>query len=268
MLSLRPLIPLMCLFSRVLPVDPAEAQTFPQQAVIQGGKFEPLYDSREKPLPVKVRSFKLDTVPVTNSDFLRFISENPTWSKEKVTPLFADDHYLEFLETKKGALSNEELNAPVTYVSWFAAQAYCKSKGSRLPSVLEWEYAGAASEIKKNASKDPEFVQSLLAWYGKPSGGRLASVRKERPNAWGVYDMHGLVWEWVSDFNSVFVAGDNRREGDDLKNIFCASGALSANDKANYAAFMRYALRSSLMGNYALGNLGFRCAKSLKEEAK
>ena len=80
---------------------------------------------------------------------------------------------------------------------------------------------------------------------------------------WGVYDMHGLVWEWVEDFNSVFVSGDNRRDGEDLKNMFCGAGSFSAEDKANYAAFMRYALRSSLKGAYTTENLGFRCAYNL-----
>lgn len=238
------------------------------QVLILGGKFEPLYDSRKNPLPVKVKSFKLDIVPITNRNFMEFLSHNPDWKKENLVPLFADSHYLEYLEAKKYRLSENELNAPVTYLSWFATQAYCQSRGARLPTLIEWEYAAAASETKKNATKDPEFVQSLLAWYGKPSKHNLDSVHQGPPNAWGVYDLHGLVWEWVADFNSVFVSGDNRREGDDLKNIFCASDSLSANDKANYAAFMRYALRSSLKGNYALGNLGFRCATSVSKDKK
>ena len=256
------------LFSQVNFIDLAQAQPKAAQVVIQGGRFEPLYDSRAKPLPVKVNSFNLDLVPVTNRNFLEFIKIHQSWKKENVPPIFADERYLEYLERKQGNLAEDELNAPVTYVSWFAAQEYCKSRGARLPTLLEWEYVGAASEKKRNALKEPEFVQGLLAWYGKPSTRELSSVRQGRPNAWGVYDMHGLVWEWVADFNSVFVAGDNRREGDDLKNIFCASDSLSANDKANYAAFMRYALRSSLRGNYALGNLGFRCASSIYKERK
>ena len=124
----------------------------------------------------------------------------------------------------------------------------------------------AASATQRDASRDPVFVQQLLKWYGKPSGGpgQLSDVGKGQPNIWGVYDMHGLVWEWNADFNSVFVIGDNRREGEELKSLFCGAGAESATDKANYAAFMRYALRNSLKGHYTTANLGFRCAYDLK----
>ena len=72
--------------------------------------------------------------------------------------------------------------------------------------------------------------------------------------------MHGLVWEWTADFNSVFVSGDNRRGGDKQTNLFCGAGAENSTDRANYAAYVRYALRSSLQAKFTSENLGFRCA--------
>ena len=58
------------------------------------------------------------------------------------------------------------------------------------------------------------------------------------------------------------MTGESRGDTTLERNLFCAGGALSAGDPSNYAAFMRYAFRSSLKGNYAVGNLGFRGARS------
>ena len=148
----------------------------------------------------------------------------------------------------------------MTYVSWFAANAYCESMGGKLPEVLEWEYVAAASSLKKDATRDDDFVNLLLSWYSKPfQFEKLKEVGNSKPNFWGVYDMHSLIWEWNYDFNSVFVTSDSRQDKDVLKSLFCGAGGLGAANKKNYAAFMRYALRSSLKAHYTLGNLGFRC---------
>lgn len=81
-----------------------------------------------------------------------------------------------------------------------------------------------------------------------------------KPNFYGVSDMHGLVWEWTSDFNSVFINGDNRQDGDKSSGMVCGAGATGSNSREDYAAFMRYAMRSSLQAQFAQPNVGFRCA--------
>lgn len=239
-LSLRPLIGV------------AQGKT----ARIAGGTFSPLYQAGAKTSVVRIRAFRIDSFPVSVANFRKFLLSSPQWRPENISPLFAEPGYLNRLA--RIPESNEE-HRPVTNVSWFAANAYCRQLNGYLPSVNQWEYVAAADEVRKDASRDPVFVQRLLAWYGAPES-NTQEIGKSPPNVWGVSDLHGVVWEWVNDFNSIFVAGDNRRDGDDLKNLFCASGAVSASDRANYAAFMRYALRSSLKGNFTLNNLGFRCA--------
>jgi len=225
---------------------------------ISRGKFVPLYGVAANGSPLLVESFYLDRLPVINNEYAVFIASKPSWAVGKALPLLADKNYLTHWS---GASTKSGGRQPVVNISWYAANDYCVWKGGRLPTTLEWEYVAAASETKADASKDSDFIQRILTWYSKPTNASmLAEVGKSTPNYWGVFDLHGLVWEWTSDFNSIFAAGDNRSDGELLKNLFCGNSATGSTDRNNYAAFMRYALRNSLKASYTTDSLGFRCA--------
>ena len=78
--------------------------------------------------------------------------------------------------------------------------------------------------------------------------------------------MHGLIWEWVDDFNSLLVSADSRAQGDPDKLQFCGAGAISLQDRDNYAVLMRIALLSSLKAADSTSSLGFRCVRELNKE--
>ncbi|WP_339926030.1 formylglycine-generating enzyme family protein [uncultured Cyclobacterium sp.] len=228
---------------------------------IDGGTYLPLYgNSNEK---VNVSAFYIDPLPVTHEAYLEFVIEYPEWQKSKVKGLFADKRYLEIWE---GDLSYPLVlkNSPVIQVSWFAAKAYCACQGKRLPTVDEWEYVAMANEVKEDARGDSLYNLAILRSYETPKT-YLLSVGSQASNVYGVYDLHGLVWEWTLDFNSIIITGESRNNGNTDQGLFCASGALGANDLMNYAAFMRYAMRSSLKARYSMSNLGFRCAKDIEQ---
>ena len=82
-----------------------------------------------------------------------------------------------------------------------------------------------------------------------------------RPNFYGTRGLHGLVWEWVDDFNTALVTGESRADSGLDREEFCGAGSIGAKDTTDYAAFMRQALRSSLRANNTTTSLGFRCAK-------
>lgn len=231
-------------------------------ARITGGKFTPIVKSTGKlAAPRDIKPFLLDRYPVTIRQFLNFVHKNPEWRRSKKTALFTDDGYLRHWESD--LIPGKIETAPVTEVSWFAARSYCKALGKRLPLAAEWEYAGLASEREKDGSSNSAFTTLILHWYVTPSSTNR-SVGSFK-NAWGVYDMHGLIWEWVEDFNGEFTSGDSRGDNSQDESAFCGGSAINISDRARteYATFMRYAFRGSLRGNYAINTLGFRCATDI-----
>ena len=231
--------------------------------VISGGAFKPMFRSTADFKEVTVRAFCLDALPVTNAEFLEFVRANPRWQRSTVRRLFADESYLKNWTGDLELGTNSPANAPVTFVSWFAAKTYAQWRDKRLPTVAEWELAAAASATRPDGESDPEFVRTLQKWYSTSSAARLAAVGARPANYWGVHDLHGLAWEWVADFNTAMVTGDARGDTGLERQLFCGSGAATARDVGNYTAFMRYGFRSSLKADYCIHNLGFRCAKDL-----
>jgi formylglycine-generating enzyme required for sulfatase activity len=212
---------------------------------------------------VPVKAFALDVVPVTNAQFLDFVRASPRWRRSQVKRLFADEAYLRNWAGDLELGDQAPASAPATFVSWFAAKAYAQWRGNRLPTVAEWELAAAASQTRPDAAGDAAFARKILDWYASPRTGTNRLVGVGDTNYWGVQDLHGLVWEWVADFNTAMVTGDARGDTGLDRQLFCGAGAQSARDPSDYAAFMRYGFRSSLKADYCVHNLGFRCAKDL-----
>lgn len=225
--------------------------------LIPGGKYKSFLIEKGNSAQV-VKSFYLDVQAVNNGEFLEFVKLHPQWSRSRVSKLFADAGYLRQW-TGDFSVAGNLMKSPVTNVSWFAANAYAKWKGKRLPTLNEWEYAGNAPII--NDKRPVEKV--ILDWYSKPAPKVLPAAETGYKNRLNVIGMHGLIWEWVSDFNSIILAGDSRSSPAINRDLFCASGALAAVDKENYAAYMRYAFRGSLKAKYTVANLGFRCARTI-----
>lgn len=227
---------------------------------IPASEFRPLYGDAKAP-PTSAPAFLLDRTPVTNAEFLVFVREEPTWRRSQVSRLFAEPNYLAHWSGDLELGPQAPPGSPVTQVSWFAARAYAEWRGARLPSLAEWETAAGAGFA------DAEAQRRLLDWYGRPLRLPLPAVGTTAPNTWGVRDLHGLIWEWVEDFNSSLVTGESRADSDLDRGLFCGGGAANAAQVADYAAFMRYALRSSLAGRDCVGSLGFRCARDVAPAA-
>jgi sulfatase modifying factor 1 len=230
---------------------------------IPGGEFRSALKYEDTGGRAVLAPFALMKHPVTNGEFLGFVKAHPEWQRDRVARIFAESTYLQHWSgsAQLGALAKSE--QPVVNVSWFAAEAYCEAQGARLPTWTEWEYSAAADGTRRDARSDPAWRESILSWYSKPSNAPLDLVGKSPANAYGVQNLHGLVWEWVGDYASMLVSGDSREQKDPDLLKFCGAGAISMDDKENYAVLMRVAMLSSLQAVNSTSNLGFRCAKSL-----
>ncbi len=230
---------------------------------IPAGTYVPLSRTVREAAEVAVPAFRLDVLPVTNGEYLAFVTANPKWRRSAVSRLFADVSYLEHWSGDLEPGPRAPADAPVVRVSWFAARAYARWAGKRLPTIAEWELAAAAGYVTGEGRNEPDFVGDLYAWLARPVPAVLPAVSMAKPNIHGARGLHGLVWEWVDDFNTTMVTGESRADGGLDRDLFCGAGAAGARETSDYAAFMRQALRSSLKANNTTTSLGFRCAQDL-----
>ena len=230
---------------------------------LPGGTFRSALRYEDAAAGTPVAAYRLMRRPVTNAEFLKFVRAHPKWQRGRAPVVLAEPRYLSQWAGPLD-LGDAQPAQPVTWVSWYAAEAYCAAQSARLPSWTEWEYAAAADETRRDARDDPAWRERILSWYAKPSTAALPAVGTQPANAYGVQDLHGLVWEWVDDASALLVSADNREQGAADKLRFCGAAALSTDDRENYATLMRVALLSSVEAADATGNLGFRCAKDAR----
>ena len=215
--------------------------------MIPAGQYLPFFKQKGAQ-SIPVAAFWLDAAPVTRKEYLDFVRRNPVWRKSQVKRLFAEGTYLADWVNDLSPGGNFE--DPVTFVSWFAARAFCADRDQRLPTVAEWERTAGAGNSTTDAF-DTAVAQSQAPF--RFAMGRLAADVRSPSIA------IGNTWEWTADFNSAMALGDSTG-ANGRSNLFCGAGFRS-NNATDYAAFLRYSFRSSLRANYTLKTLGFRCAR-------
>ena len=124
--------------------------------------------------------FYLGMWPVTQTQWQALTGENPSFFKDPASP--------------------------VECVDWEECQTFCKrlsvqaGVSVRLPTEAEWEYACRAGSLSKWNFGDDESRLGTYAWYDGNSSGKTHPCAEKEPNQWGLYDMHGNIWEWCADW--------------------------------------------------------------------
>ncbi len=188
----------------------------------------PVSQEQEKDAPDKI---VLDLGGGVKMEFVKIKAGKFTMGNEDYGPAhevtISKDYWMQTTETTQGQWEAvmgtnpsrfKGADLPVERVSRDDGQEFMKKlnekakeqlrgKAAKLPTEAEWEYACRAGEKGKYCFGEDEKKLGDYAWYDKNSDNKTHPVGQKKPNAWGLYDMHGNVWEWCADWYGKYPSG-------------------------------------------------------------
>lgn len=235
----------------------------PPMVVIPGGQYvigSDTGDENERPAhSVRVESFSIDEHEVTNEMYREFIR---------------DTGYPPPLRWKPdGTYWPEDAKLPVTWVSWYDAQAYAAWRGCRLPTEAEWEAAARCTSavsypwgneatlpsgrIPANVDGNDDGYRSGPAPVGSFPAGR---------SCWGVHDMAGNVWEWVADWYLPAAYQDStlRATAVAVSDSLFGQRVIRGGSWFDPVGYARATCRTGFHPDYKSDIVGFRCARDTR----
>jgi formylglycine-generating enzyme required for sulfatase activity len=219
------------------------------------------------------KDYYLGAFEVTQSQYQQIMGKNPSiFEGKKMVDRIPPKKHPKTGRTIEEAVKNpiDTNNYPVDSITKLDAIEFCKRlsrlpeerkarRGYRLPTEAEWEFACRAGSNKAYSFGDrPELLKDY-SWFSGNSNNHTHPVGEKMPNAWGLYDMHGNVWEWCSDWygdysKTAVTDPTGPREG--------TSSAMRGGGWGDEAAACRSATRNRLNPYSEFARLGFRVALS------
>jgi len=198
--------------------------------------------------------------------------------------------YKKIIGNDPGWPEGEADERPVNQVSWYDAIEFCNrlsekeglqpcyheeaggmwqcdssADGYRLPTETEWEYACRAGTQTRYSFSDDESELGDYAWFDKNSNGQPHPVGQKKRNPWGLYDMHGNVWEWVQDcYHDSYK--DASADGSAWETGNCQRRVLRGGSFGNWAWNLRSAYRGWNSPGSRGGYGGFRCVRGSRRQ--
>lgn len=202
------------------------------------------YNNETQREVVLTRNFQMQATPVTQWQWELVMGKNPA--------RFSGD---------------KALNHPVEQVSWNDAQEFIAKMNQldprynyRLPTEAEWEFMARAGTTTAYSFGNDVTELKDFAHFSENSGSKTHAVTEKRPSPWGMYDLHGNVWEWTSDWYAEAATGGVDPQGPDTGSYRVVRGG-------SWNTYARN-LRSAYRGNFSPGDryddLGFRLVRTPK----
>ncbi|MBL8552136.1 MAG: SUMF1/EgtB/PvdO family nonheme iron enzyme [Hyphomonadaceae bacterium] len=248
---------LLCVFACAKPENPAR-DTLPKMILIPAGEFTmgapPEEDTQQgKPQHrVTVRAFRIGETEVTFDQYDAF-------ARATGRALPQDEGF----GRGERPVMNIDRSDMLAYIDWLNAQS--GQKGYRLPSEAEWEYAaraGTTTPFFWGTAPDPRYGNSA-ANTGPDTFAATAPARSFQPNAWGLYDTAGNVWEMVQDcMHHDFVGAPT--DGSAWMDATCYAYMLRGGEYQSMRRGTKTTSRSAMGGSYASMGVGFRIAQDVE----
>ena len=235
--------------------------------------------SADSPEPVRVNSIGMEFVLIPAGSFLMgdpkaegYFAEVKRPHRVNITrPFYLGKYEVTQEQWERVMGSNPSRfkgrDNPVESVSWNDAQEFVRRLNAmeghrryRLPTEAEWEYAARAGSTTAYSFGDDAGELGDYGWYEANSGKGTHPVGQLRPNAWGLYDMHGNVWEWVNDWYDAKYYAYSRKTDNPGGPNFGESRAGRGGSLGDWAVFCRSSERGGSRPDHRTKNGGFRLA--------
>ena len=236
---------------------------------IPGGHFSMGDKSQVDAVPheVVVSSFLIDKYLVTQEQFQKVMGKNPSRWKGERNPV----EQLRWSDATAFCNKRSEMDRLQPCYDVKTGHCNFQANGYRLPTEAEWEYACRSRTATAYFFGDSAAKLGEYAWYDKNAGGHPQPVGRKLPNAWGLYDMCGNVWEWCNDFYKVDYYQESPRQD--------PTGPASGDTKVLRGGAWRFSAESCRSGYrynenpgqadvcFGYDIYGFRCVRSLPGNA-